>query len=174
MAVLLSGRYKVVRNKIEIYARTLLYGLFYDMKRHPALIPFSKQHHQMLVVSQVLKSDVPDYKGMPSGLKEKNIFLKEKFKEVIVPNINMHRKQLYPALLKGNFSNVELIEKIKEQEDLILLVYKELIIGNVLQESQLNDLGYAIDSMIRVKERKLYELIQSESEINLDDLEIKS
>ena len=41
------------------------------MKRHSSLVPYSQDHHKILVLAQVLKKDVPDYKGMPTDLKGK-------------------------------------------------------------------------------------------------------
>ena len=35
------------------------------MKRHEALAPLSRDHHEALILSQLLKKDSPAYKGLP-------------------------------------------------------------------------------------------------------------
>lgn len=45
-------------------------------KRHKTLIPLSKSHHQVLMLAQILRSDVPSFKGMPDSLREKIDYMK--------------------------------------------------------------------------------------------------
>lgn len=140
------------------------------MRRHPTLIPFSKQHHQMLVLAQVLKEDVPDYKGMPTSLEGKIDFINKKFEEFILPNINKHRKVLYPNILKWGFPDEGLIEHIQELEDEILKIGKTIRDGRNYSELQLSDFGYSLDTLVRIKERELYEMVQVRFSEELNEL----
>ncbi len=56
------------------------------MKRHEALIPLSREHHGALLLAQVLKSDVPDYKGMPTLPAEKAAYALETFTNTLQPH----------------------------------------------------------------------------------------
>ena len=38
------------------------------MRRDPALIPLSREHHKFLLLAQLLKKDAPVYKGLPQDL----------------------------------------------------------------------------------------------------------
>ena len=41
------------------------------IKRHKALQPLSRDHHQGLILAQILKKGAPQYKGMPSTIEGK-------------------------------------------------------------------------------------------------------
>lgn len=142
------------------------------MRRHVALIPFSKQHHQMLVLAQVLKLDVPDYKGMPVTLEGKIDFTKRKFEEIILPNINKHRRLLYPNILKWGFPDEGLVEHLQEMEDEILKIGKAIREGHDYSEIQLSDFGYSLDTLVRIKERELYEMVQVRFNEKLNEFNI--
>ncbi len=126
----------------------------------------------MLVLAQVLKADVPDYKGMPNTLEAKVDFINLKFKEIILPNINKHRKLLYPNILKWGFPDKGLIEHIEELEDEILKTCKAIREGYYYSEMKLSDFGYSLDTLVRIRERELYEMIQVRFSIELNELNI--
>lgn len=151
----------------------IVMGSFYFMRRHVTLIPFSKQHHQMLVLAQVLKTDVPDYIGMPTTVEGKHQFLLEKFEEVILPNLNKHRNLFYPAILQWGFTDQDLLQRIQEKEDDVVLICKEIKDGNILNNTQLNELGYALDTLVRMKERELYEKVQARYSLELEELKFQ-
>lgn len=149
-----------------------LFFIFHVMRRHSSLIPFSKQHHHILVLAQVLKSDVPDFKGMPTTLEGKIDYINRKFEEIILPNITKHRKSLYPNILNWGFPDSGLIQHIQELEDEILIICKAIREGRDYSEMELSDFGYSLDSLVRIKERELYEMIQVRFAEELNGLEL--
>jgi len=143
------------------------------MRRHPSLIPFSKQHHHILVLAQLLKIDVPDYKGMPQNPLDKLKFCHEQFKQYVLPNMEAHRRVLYPQVKIWGFSMWQLVENIKEKEEQLLVDYKALNSQSPALENALNDLGYLLDEWVRIKERKLYEAVQAQFDEALATLDFK-
>ena len=85
------------------------------MKRHSSLVPYSQDHHKILVLAQVLKKDVPDYKGMPTDLKGKIELTERYFKDIIRPHEDKEEEMLFP-MIKG---------KDEEIDELILALEKE-------------------------------------------------
>ncbi len=144
-----------------------------QMRRHPSLIPFSKQHHQILVLAQVLKTDVPDYKGMPVTSEGKLQFIISRFEETILPNFTKHRKIFYPALIKWSFPDEGLIEHIQVLEDEILQLCKAVNDGYQLSEAKMSELGYCLDTLVRTKERHLYEMVQARFGEELKELDFE-
>jgi hypothetical protein len=114
----------------------------------------------MLVLAQVLKSDVPNYKGMPNTVVGKTAFCEKQLEEYILPNFKSHRKILYPKLIEWGFQNQELVASLQQMEDQILLDFKNLSSKPHITAQNLDDLGYALDALVRLKERELYELLQ--------------
>ena len=57
-----------------------------SMKRHPALITLSREHHDGLVIAQVLKSDVPAYRGMPDRPADRLEYFKARFVTALKPH----------------------------------------------------------------------------------------
>ena len=143
------------------------------MRRHPSLIPFSKQHHHILVLAQLLKVDVPDYKGMPQNPVDKLEFCQGQFEQYVLPKMEAHRRVFYPQLKIWGFSMWQLVENIKEKEEQLLVDYKALDSQSPALENALNDLGYLLDEWVRIKERKLYEAVQAQFDEALGTLDFK-
>ena len=53
------------------------------MKRHEALAPLSREHHNTLMLAQLLKKDAPVYKGLPANVKDKAVYALQQFEEMI-------------------------------------------------------------------------------------------
>jgi len=140
------------------------------LRRHKNLIVLSRQHHQMLVLAQVLKADVPDYKNMPSSVEAKATFLKEKLQNLILPNFKLHKNHLYAALIEWGFSGSQLMDEVTTQEhDLV----QEIVAPERHNEESLNEIGYAIEELVRKKERYFYQAIQDECKTQLDQFELQ-
>lgn len=123
----------------------------------------------MLVLSQVLKVDVPDYKEMPKTAVEKLSFLKTKLKNLIAPNFQLHREVIYPALIEWSFSDAVLMDEIRADEEAILSAINELKIADA---ASLDAIGIGIEQLVRKKERVLYQKMQNEFEHRLEELAI--
>ncbi len=136
------------------------------MKRHESIAPLSREHHANLILAQLLKSEVADYKGLPTEPLEKrsyalNIYnkeIKEHFaKEEKLFDVIRHHSQLS-----------SLINEIKDEHVVLRNAFETLPLDETLPE-KLNELGIALDNHIRKEERVLFPLIQefcSEEELN--------
>lgn len=139
------------------------------MKRHPALIPLSQDHHKALLFAQLLKKNAPEYHGLPIDLIGKMNFAKEIFHTELEHHFKDEEEFVFPYL-KGK--DVELDNLIAEilSEHIIL---KEKILS--LQENpnlidHLDEIGNILGEHVRKEERILFEKAQ---EI-LNDEELKS
>jgi hypothetical protein len=63
------------------------------MKRHLSLQPLSREHHEALLLAQLLKKNAPAYKGLPLNEHEK-IAYAVTFLKRILPNIFWKRRKL--------------------------------------------------------------------------------
>ncbi len=139
------------------------------MRRHKNLIPLSRQHHQMLILAQVLKSDVPAYKDMPSTVSAKTEFLNEKLENLILPNFKMHRNHLYPALIDWAFADTPLMNEVATMENELV---EDIVAQKQHDEDSLDLIGQAIEQLVRKKERFLYHAMQEQCGKQLDSFEL--
>jgi hypothetical protein len=123
----------------------------------------------MLVLSQVLKIDVPAYQNMPKDKEEKLAFLRAKLKQLLAPNFNSHRQVIYPALIEWCFSDAVLLDELRQEEDEILETIHAL---KEADDMQLHEIGILIEELVRKKERQLYEKMQQEFGDKLSELEL--
>jgi len=138
------------------------------MKRHPALIPLSQDHHHGLLLAQLLKRNAPEYHGLPNDLPGKMNFAKEMYHKELDHHFRDEEEFVFPYL-KGK--DVELDNLISEilGEHIIL---KEKILS--LKENpnlidQLDEIGNILGEHIRKEERILFEKAQTV----LNDEELK-
>jgi hemerythrin-like domain-containing protein len=127
------------------------------MKRHPSLVPLSREHHETLILAQVIKKGAPQYRGMPVDLEHKM--------EAVVNHLRLHlihhfkkEEQMF-AKMQGRFPEVDqLISQLTEEHRRIEMLIGEL--GNpVSLEEKLHELGELLEAHIRKEERQLFELI---------------
>lgn len=128
------------------------------MKRHPALIPLSREHQPALLLAQVLKKDAPAFNGMPSTVPDKAAFA----------------LKMYQLNLKEHFTKEEeVFNKIKNINAAIDALAAEIIAEHqqlsaaflALNKTdhtaeELDALGEALDAHIRKEERILFPLMQ--------------
>ena len=128
------------------------------MKRHEALAPLSREHHQTLILAQLLKKGAPAYKGLPDNPGDKAKYALEQFEKEI----------------KKHFSNEEdILEKAKDCHASI----NRLAVEIVNEHHELTDLFLSLDAVpepvdimdklaqkleahIRKEERVLFPLLQ--------------
>lgn len=128
------------------------------MKRHPALIPLSREHQPALLLAQVLKKDAPAFNGMPSTVPDKAAFA----------------LKMYQLNLKEHFAKEEeVFSKIKNINAAIDALAAEIIVEHqqlstaflALNKTdhtaeELDVLGETLDAHIRKEERVLFPLMQ--------------
>ena len=139
------------------------------MKRHPALIPLSQDHHHGLLLAQLLKRNAPEYHGLPKDLIGKINFAKDIFHKELEHHFRDEEEFVFPYL-KGK--DVELDNLIYEilNEHIIL---KEKILSlndNPNLIDQLDEIGKILDEHIRKEERVLFE--KAQMILNDDELKI--
>ena len=135
------------------------------MRRHENLIPLSREHHQLLVVAQVLRNDVAPYKGMPTNFDQKKVYLLDDKRTLLLKNLNFHRKTFYPDLRKRSDKFEEIIEQLMELEDVIIA---HLMKANSIDEEAIQEIAMTLQTIVRERERVLYEKVQIELEDWLD------
>ncbi len=128
------------------------------MKRHPALIPLSREHQPALLLAQVLKKDAPAFNGMPQTLEDKAAFALKMY------NINL---QIHFAKEEEVFSKIKGIHaEIDRLAGEIITEHKQLATAFLALDKtghtavELDALGNALDDHIRKEERILFPLMQ--------------
>jgi iron-sulfur cluster repair protein YtfE (RIC family) len=128
------------------------------MKRHEALAPLSREHHDALILAQLLKKNAPVYKGLPQLPEDKAKYATDFYHS----NLQKHFKQ-----------EEQMLEKVKQYDSKIAeitpeIVYeheqlKQLFISldkTADLETIMDTLGKALEAHVRKEERILFPLIQ--------------
>lgn len=128
------------------------------MKRHTSLIPLSHEHHQNLILAQLLKSNVRDYKGMPSTPSEKAAYALSCFEDGIRDHFQTEEKILDYL---SHYTELKPLaaEILAEHEDLASQF--QLLNAPEVSVETLNTLGHALYNHIRKEDRVLFPLIES-------------
>ena len=128
------------------------------MKRHPALIPLSREHQPALLLAQVLKKDAPAFNGMPSTLPDKAVFALKMY----TLNLQGHfaKEEAMLASIKNTHASIDtLTEEICNEHRQLSNAFLALDKTDHTVE-ELDALGNALDDHIRKEERILFPLIQ--------------
>ena len=128
------------------------------MKRHEALIPLSREHHGALLLAQVLKSDVPDYKGMPTLPGEKAAYALETFKNTLQPHFKKEELLMQKVMDRNEDLN-NLVAEILNEHTELTEAFLTLQQSENLEKS-LHLLGEKLTDHIRKEERVLFPLIE--------------
>jgi len=141
------------------------------MKRHPSLYTLSHDHHQGLILAQQLKKGAPQYKGMPSTLKDKKDYIISFYNTELVKHFQDEEEILFPAVKNKNDyldkKIAEIISEHRKMETLIRDLEKTDQLENVLDE-----FGQLLEKHIRKEERELF--IEIEKILSDDELRIIS
>ena len=144
------------------------------MKRHPSLYTLSHDHHQGLILAQQLKKGAPQYKGMPSTLKDKKDYTISFYNTELVKHFQDEEEILFPAVKNKNDDLdkkiAEIISEHRKMETLIRDLEKTDQLENVL-----DDFGQLLEKHIRKEERELFveiEKVLSEEELQVISEEI--
>ena len=129
------------------------------MKRHEALVPLSRDHHEALILSQLLKKNAPVYKGLPETVEGKVNFA----------------TSFYEKELKGHFATEEEVFRLvknshpEEIEKIVIeLTGEHRSLEKMFTEigikenpiDMMDQLGELLNSHIRKEERVLFPLLQ--------------
>ena len=130
------------------------------MKRHPSLVPYSSDHHQILVLAQMLKKKSPAYKGLPSDVTGKKQYALEKYESLVKDHEAREEKRLFPNIRNRTREIDILIDKL-EQEHLSINIAFGKMKESDFGVDEMDQLGYLIEEHVRTEERNLFELVQN-------------
>jgi hemerythrin-like domain-containing protein len=137
-----------------------LLKLLSKMKRHPALISLSHDHHHGLLLAQLIKKDAPEYKGLPKDLNGKINYTIDIYNSSLKKHFDNEENILFPFLRgKDEFLDNLILEIINEHrllENLIAKLYNSLDQINLLDK-----IGNILGEHIRKEERILFEKSQT-------------
>ena len=129
------------------------------MKRHEALKPLSREHHGALLLAQVLRNDVPDYKGMPTLVADKAAYALETFNNSLQPHF-VKEEQVLAKLRNCSEALDLLIAEIVSEHTGLTASFLSLKKA-VPPEKVLHELGEKLVAHIRKEERVLFPLIET-------------
>jgi iron-sulfur cluster repair protein YtfE (RIC family) len=128
------------------------------MKRHPALIPLSREHQPALLLAQLLKKGAPAFNGMPTTTEGKAAFALKMYHN----NLQQHfiKEEEMLGKIKGTQTDIDLFTAEIFAEHQLLTASFLSLESTVATEEGLDNLGNALDDHIRKEERILFPLIQ--------------
>ena len=128
------------------------------MKRHPSLIPLSRQHHGALLLAQMLKMTAPDYKGMPADAAGKTSYAQEFYITHLLPHFAAEETVFEKIKNVDSVLDKHLEEVIEEHHSLRLL-FEGLVQHS--EDTNYQDLiGQALEKHIRREDRELFPMIE--------------
>lgn len=130
------------------------------MKRHESLQPLSRQHHEALILAQLIKKGAPEYKGLPTTLEGKREYTLNKFREILVHHFEAEELILIPFILGISKEIDELAERVIEEHQQIASLIESIRL-EIEIEDNLDKLGHLLSNHIRLEERRLFESIQN-------------
>lgn len=139
------------------------------MKRHKALVPISREHHQMLLLAQLLKKDAPLYRGLPEDTEGKALYAWQQWKEFIKLHFKREEECIF-ALVRNKSGEIRNLCKQLISEHLLMKEKFEQLMQRTDKEEWMDQLGKLLESHIRNEERVLFEKIQET--LNEDEMQL--
>ena len=140
-----------------------------QMKRHPALVPLSREHHNGLVVAQrlILGRSTNPRSSWPLATQGQVERLLQFFREEFQPHFDFEEIELFPRLLKwstlGAVPWQPLLQTLRDDHRVMRVMIDELSTG---RDEGLSDrlrlFGEQLRAHIHVEERELFERMQKE------------
>ena len=130
------------------------------MKRHPALVPLSDDHHHELVQARRLRAAAD---GQPHERLAAAGAYVEMFFTVTVEHFRREEEELFPVYLRQPGADAALVDRIlrehMELHGLARAIRAEVAAEDVSPDT-LRELGMLLHDHVRVEERELFEAIQ--------------
>lgn len=133
------------------------------MKRHPTLIPISREHHQVLLLAQLLKKDAPPYRDLPGDREGKIKYAEAQYHQLLHAHLQRDCNRIYPFLRQWPALH-DTLDDLETRSTWLSLAFEKLDIAT--EEDVLDELGHALERYVRIKERQLFETAQQELEEN--------
>lgn len=131
------------------------------MKRHPVLVPLSREHHDVLLLAQGLRRDGPATlrDALPADPAARAAHVLERWREAIEPHFDLEEERLLPRL-EGHAPALDAeVARVREEHAAIRALVAEVEAGGSL-EASLDALGTALVDHVRAEERGLFETAQ--------------
>lgn len=128
------------------------------MKRHPALIPLSRDHQKGLMLAQLLKKNAPEYKGLPTDPIGKMNYAKELYKNELDRHFREEEEFVFPYLKDRSKYIDELVSEILSEHKILKSSILSLDDDDSLMDN-MDKIGHLLESHIRKEERDLFERI---------------
>ena len=131
------------------------------LRRHPDLIPFSREHHKLLLTAQLLKTDVPDYKGMPNTPAGKRTYVTVFLDDLLEPHMQREEEELF-ANATGHSELVDLAHKLERDHAFFRTEIPKLtdLDGDEALIQALDRLGRRLEKHVRLEEREFFQQYQ--------------
>lgn len=127
------------------------------MKRHPSLVPLSREHHGSLIMSRLIQKNAPAYKGLPETPEGKRNYAAELFDREIRPHFEKEER-LYRSIYR--YQELQpLLSRIFEEHKQLTQMFESLKTG--FSEDMLHNAGELLEKHIRTEERELFPLMES-------------
>ncbi len=128
------------------------------MKRHEALAPLSREHHEALILAQLLKKNAPAYKGLPDNAAAKAEYALSFFTTKLQAHFSIE-EQILQKVKKYDPAIAALTAEIMEEHVQLANLFNALQVTKEPEEA-LHKTGTALEDHIRKEERVLFPLIQ--------------
>ncbi len=128
------------------------------MKRMEALAPLSREHHETLILAQLLKLGAPDYKGLPTTTEGKAEYAFERYQQKIQSHFENEETMLKKVLLQHEELRL-IIDDILQEHAKLSQLFTSLP-GTEVSEARLDVLGHLLQKHIRKEERVLFPKLQ--------------
>lgn len=128
------------------------------LKRDPALVPLSREHHKGLILAQLLKSDVPDYKGLPTDIPGKVAYAKAEYEQRLKAHFEREETWLLPISKRAGGELADMARRVSKEHQEI-----RTAIANLHEASApetLDALGRKLEQHIRFEEREWFRALQ--------------
>jgi len=129
------------------------------IKRDKALLILSHDHHQGLILAQVIKKGSPQYKNLPNSIVGKKDYSIKFYNDELIKHFEDEEKILFPVVNGKDDEIDNLIEEIITEHKKIKQLVNQLESDEDV-ENTLDELGNILESHIRKEERDLFTKIQ--------------
>lgn len=143
------------------------------IKRNKVLQPLSRDHHQGLILAQILKKGAPEYKGLPTTIKGKKEYTISFYNSELIKHFKKEEEILFPfASGKNKELDEQINDIINDHQEISVIVEQVKNLKSV--EETLDKLGRLLEEHIRKEERKFFPAIEKIlTEGELSELETK-
>lgn len=131
------------------------------MKRHEALVPLSREHHQLLILAQVLKQDVPAFRNMPDTPETQRNYALERYQQILSPHFRWEEEVLLPLAEKYGDKLQRMAQQVRDEHAALREAFDRLVDATAEDlPQQLDLLGRQLAAHVRFEERRFFEKLQ--------------